>query len=61
MAKAPDPIFIQDAPQGLTTDQAEFAQAFDQTEKHMGALDRACALIDEVLDAVAQAPERTAH
>ncbi|AYG48437.1 hypothetical protein DV532_29850 (plasmid) [Pseudomonas sp. Leaf58] len=61
MAKAPHPIFAEDAPDGLTQNQAEFAQAFDHTEKDMEALDRACLLIDEVLDAVAQPPGRQTH
>jgi hypothetical protein len=52
MAKAPNPIFTQDTPQGLTKDQADYADAFNEVDPEMDSLDRACDLVDEVLKAV---------
>ena len=52
MAKAPNSIFTQDAPRGLTPEQADYAEEYNRVERDMTSLDRACALIDQlVLDA----------
>lgn len=56
MAKAPHPVFLEDSPCGLTPDQEAYADAFGQAEKDMVSLDKACVLIDEVLDALSSKP-----